>query len=147
MHSYYFGCLLPAICIHGKSNINLARHAIFFVARRKRREKMKQEQEEHLLHISVSNQSLHQTTADIMICLDGEQIFQREMTTGTQHTWEETTISVVSGQHTVDISETRTKVREERVVNVDRELWIVVTFHSPPARIGVEIQYRLVGFM
>ncbi len=133
--------------MHGGSNINLAKHAIFFVARRKRREKVKKEQEEHLLHISVSNQSLHQTTADMVIGLDGNQIFQREMTTGTQHTWEETTISAVSGEHTLEISETRTKSREERVVNVDRELWMVVSFHSLPARIAVEIQDRLVGFM
>jgi hypothetical protein len=104
-------------------------------------------QQEHLLHISVSNQSLSQTIADLVISLDGEQIFHREMRTGTQHTWEETTISVLRGQHTLVISEARTESREEQLVNVDRELWIVLTFHSPPGQIRVEIFDGPVGFM
>lgn len=108
---------------------------------------MEQSQEEPLLHISVSNQSLFQTIADLAISLDGEQIFRREMRTGTQHTWEETTIPVGRGQHTFVMSEARTESREEQVVNVDGELWIVVTFHSPPAQIRVEIFDSLVGFM
>jgi hypothetical protein len=103
--------------------------------------------QDHLLHISVSNQSLSQTIADLVISLDGEQIFHREMRTGTQHTWEETTVSVVRGQHTLVISEARTESREEQLVNVDRELWIVVTFHSPPGQIRVEIFDGPVGFM
>ena len=108
---------------------------------------MEQSQEEHLLHVSVSNQSLSQTTADLVIILDGEQIFRREMSTGTQHTWEETIIPVVRGQHMFVIIEAKTQSREEQVVNVDCELWIVVTFHSPPGRIRVAILDRPVGFM
>ena len=108
---------------------------------------MEQSQEEHLLHVSVSNQSLSQTIAELVISLDGEQIFRREMITGMQHTWEETTIPVVRGQYTLVISEARTESREEQVVNVDGELWIVVTFHSPPARIRVDIQDRPVAFL
>jgi hypothetical protein len=108
---------------------------------------MKQSQEEHLLHVSVSNQSLSQTIAELVISLDGEQIFRREMRTGTQHTWEETTIPVVRGQHTLVISEVRTKSRQEQEVNVDGELWIVVTFHSPPGQIRLEIFDSPVGFM
>jgi hypothetical protein len=108
---------------------------------------MEQSQEEHLLHLSVSNQSLSQTIAELVISLDGEQIFRREMRTGTQHTWEETTIPVVRGQHTFEISEAGTESRDEQVVNVDGELWMVVTFHSPPAQIRVEIYDSPVGFM
>jgi hypothetical protein len=108
---------------------------------------VEQSREEHLLHVSVSNQSLSQTVAELVISLDGEQIFRREMRTGTQHTWQETTVSVVRGQHTFVISEARTESCEEQVVNVDRELWIVVTFHSPPAQIRVEIVDGPVGFM
>jgi hypothetical protein len=104
-------------------------------------------QQEHLLHISVSNQSLSQTIADLVISLDGEQIFRREMRTGMQHTWEETTVSVVRGQHTLVISEARTESREEQVVNVERELWIAITFHSPPVQIRVEIFDGPVGFL
>ena len=109
--------------------------------------KVEHSQQEHLLHVSVSNQSLSQTIADLVISLDGEQIFRREMRTGTQHTWVETTIPVVHGQHTFVVSEARTESREEQIVNVDRELWIVVTFHSPPGQIRVEIFDRPVGFM
>jgi hypothetical protein len=108
---------------------------------------MEQSQEEYLLHVSVSNQSLSQTIAELVISLDGEQIFRREMRTGTQHTWEETTIPIARGQHTFVMSEARTESREEQVVNVDGELWIVVTFHSPPAQIRVEIFDSPVGFM
>jgi hypothetical protein len=109
--------------------------------------KMTQEREGHLLHISVSNQSLHQTAADVVISLDGEHIFQRVMMTNMQHTWEETTIPVVSGQHTLEISETRTRSREERVVNVDREMWLLITFHSPPPQIQVGIFDSQVGLI
>jgi hypothetical protein len=108
---------------------------------------MEQSQEEHLLHVSVSNQSLSQPIADLVISLDGEQIFRREMRTGTQHTWEETTIPIGRGQHTFVISEARTESRKEQLVNADGELWIVVTFHSPPAQIRVEIFDSPVGFM
>ena len=108
---------------------------------------MEQSQEEYLLHVSVSNQSLSQTIANLVISLDGEQIFRREMRTGTQHTWEETTVSVVRGQHTFVISEARTESRKEQVVDIDHELWIVVTFHSPPGQIRVEIFDGPVGFM
>jgi hypothetical protein len=106
-----------------------------------------QGQEEHLLHVSVSNQSLSQTTADLAISLDEDQIFRQEMRTGTQHTWEETTIPVVHGRHTLVISEARTKGRKEQEINLDRELWIIVMFYSPPPRIQVEILDRPVGFM
>jgi hypothetical protein len=108
---------------------------------------VEQRQDEHLLHVSVSNQSLSQPVADLAIGLDEEQLFRREMETGTQHTWEETTTSVVGGHHTLVITEARTRTREVREVNVDRELWIVVTFHSPPERIRVDISDRSVGLM
>ena len=108
---------------------------------------MEQSQEEHLVHVSVSNQSLSQTTANLAFFLDGEQVFRREMRTGMQHTWEETTVAVIRGQHTLVISEARTGSREEQVVDVDRELWIVTTFHSPPEQIRVEIADGPVGFV
>ena len=108
---------------------------------------MEQRQEENLLHVSVSNQSLSQTAADVAISLDGVQIFHQEMRTGTQHTWEEKTICVVRGQHTFVISEATTKSHEQQAINVDRELWIAVSFHSPPAQIRVEIFDGPIGFM
>ena len=108
---------------------------------------MEQSQEEHLLHVSVSNQSLSQTIANMVIGIDGEQMFRREMRTGTQHTWEETIVSVVPGQHTFVVCEAKTESREEQVIKVDRELWITVTFHSPPSQIRVEIIDGPVGFI
>jgi hypothetical protein len=113
----------------------------------KGRAKVEQRQKGYPLHVSVSNQSLSQTTADLAVILDGEQIFHREMTTGTQHSWEESTIPVAQGQHTLEIREARTNSSEERVVNVDRELWFIVTFQSPPGQIRVEMVDRPVGFM
>ena len=95
---------------------------------------MEQSQEDPLLHVSMSNQSLSQAIAELAISLDGEQVSRREMRTGTQHSWEETTTPVVRGQHTFVMSEARTESREEQVVNVDGELWIVATFHSPQHR-------------
>src|SRR5829696_3903716 len=100
---------------------------------------MEQSQEQHLLHVSVSNQSLSQTIAELVVSLDGIQIFRREMRTGTQHTWEEITIPVVRGQHTILISEARTNSEEELAVNIDHDMWIVITFHSPPEQIRAEI--------
>ena len=108
---------------------------------------MEQSQEEHLVHVSVSNQSLSQTTANLAFFLDGEQIFRWEMRTDMQHTWEETTVVVVRGLHTLVISEARTGSREEQVIEVDRELWIVIAFHSPPEQIRVEMVDGPVGFV
>jgi hypothetical protein len=103
--------------------------------------------DEHLLHISVSNQSFARPVADLDISIDDRRIFHQQMTTGTQHNWASVNISVGGGEHTLVATEAKTQTRKAQVVNVERELWIVVTFHSPPDRIRVEISEDLVGFM
>lgn len=85
--------------------------------------------------------------SDLEIRIDGRQIFRREMTTGTQHNWEQVTTPVTSGKYTLAISEAKTQTRKSEVLNVDRELWIVVTFHSPPAQLKVDVFDHPVAFM
>ena len=41
--------------------------------------------DEHVLHIFISNQSMAMTIAEIEVTIDGQQIFHREMATGTQY--------------------------------------------------------------
>ena len=65
---------------------------------------------------------------DLEISIDGRTIFRREMTTGTQHNWEQITAPIASGEHMLVISEVKTQTRKTKVLNIDRELWIVVTF-------------------
>jgi hypothetical protein len=104
-------------------------------------------QDEHLLHTSVSNQSFVRPVADLDVSIDDRRIFHQQMTTGTQHNWASVNISVAEGEHTLVATEAKTQSRQAQVVNVERELWIVVTFQSPPDQIRVEIHEDLIGFM
>ena len=104
-------------------------------------------QDEHSLHIPVSNQSFARPSADLDISIDDRRIFHQQMMTGTQHNWTSVNISVAEGEHTLVATEAKTQTRQAQVVDVDRELWIVVTFHSPPDQIRVEIHEDLIGFM
>ena len=101
----------------------------------------------HLLHVSVSNQSFARPVADLRISIDDRRIFHQEMTTGTQHNWASEDISVADGEHTLVALEAKTQTRQTQGVNVDRELWVVVTFHSPPDQIRIETSEDFVGFM
>lgn len=69
------------------------------------------------------------------------------MTTGTQHTWSTVTTSIAGGKHTLVACEAETQTRKAQVVDVDRELWIVITFHSPPERFRVDVSEYPVAFM
>lgn len=92
----------------------------------------KKQQDEFQLHLFVSNQSFSIPISNLKICIDDRKIFDQEMTTGTQHNWEQVTISITKGKYLLVASESKTRTRKTEVVNVDRELWIAVTFHSPP---------------
>jgi hypothetical protein len=112
------------------------------------RKEMKPEQRvEHQVHLFVSNQSLAVDPSAVQVSIDGRQIFQRELSTGTQHTWERTTMSVPPGKHTLTISETKTQTRRSHEMTVDRELWVVVRFHSPPPKLQVDVFDHPVGLM
>jgi hypothetical protein len=110
--------------------------------------KMDQSQQNgYLLHVFVSNQSLAMPIADLEISINGRKIFHQEMTTGTQHNWEQVTIQVATGKHMLVVSEAKTQTRKSVEVNVDRELWIVVRFDSPPAQFIVDVFDHPVAFM
>jgi hypothetical protein len=112
------------------------------------REEMKPEQQdEYPVHLFVSNQSLAVDPSAVEVSIDGRQIFQRELSTGTQHTWERATISASPGKHTLTISEAKTQTRRSQEVNVDRELWVVIRFHGPPAELKVDVFDHPVGLM
>ena len=102
---------------------------------------------EHILHIFVSNQSVTMTAAKIEVTIDGQQMFYREMTTGTQHNWSEVILSVASGHHTIAVIEEKTQTRTAKPVDANRELWIVVMFSSPPAKLKLEVFDHPVSFM
>src|SRR5262245_22983471 len=108
---------------------------------------MEQKQDEYRIHVFASNQSMVMTVCDLEISIDGRAIFRREMTTGTQHNWEQVTASNASGEHTLVISEVKTQTHKSQALNIDKELWIVVTFHGPPARIEIGVFDHPVGFM
>jgi hypothetical protein len=112
------------------------------------REEMKAEQQgEYPVHLLVSNQSLAVDPSAVEVSIDDRRIFQRELSTGTQHTWERETISARSGKHILTVSESKTQTRHSQEVNVDRELWVVIAFHGPPAQLKVNVFDHPVGLM
>ena len=106
-----------------------------------------EQQDEYPVHLFVSNQSLAVDPSAVEVSIDGRQIFQRELSTGTQHTWERATISAPTGRHTLTINEAKTQTRRSQEVNVDRELWVVIRFHGPPALLKVDVFDHAVGLM
>ena len=100
------------------------------------------------LHVSISNQSLEYPLSVMTIEIDGKQIFQKQMRTGSQHNWEEVKdLSISGGEHTLHIIETSTNISRTEELKVDRELWIVITFHGPNTGLKVDILDHPVGFM
>jgi hypothetical protein len=101
------------------------------------------------IHIFVSNQSLESPLSIIEIEVDGKQIFEKQMITGSQHNWEEIreVMSISEGEHTLLIRETKTNITTSEQIIVDRELWIVITFHGSKLGFIVEVQDKPVGFM
>jgi len=100
-------------------------------------------------HIFISNQSLENPNSLITIELDEKQIFQKQMTTDTQHNWEEIkdAISLSEGRHTLSIREMNANINKSQEFIVESELWIVITFHGQQSGFKIEIFDRPVGFM
>jgi hypothetical protein len=112
------------------------------------RDEMKPEQQdEYQVHLFVSNQSLALDSSAVEVSLDGRQVFQRELVTGTQHTWERETIAASPGKHTLTIREAKTQTRRSQEVNVSQELWVVIRFHGPPPQLKVDVFDHPVGLM
>ena len=101
------------------------------------------------VHIFISNQSLENPNSVINVRLDGKQIFQKRMTTGIQHNWEEVgdAISLSEGKHTLLISEISTNISKSQEFVVRSELWVVITFHGQQSGFKTEIFDRPIGFM
>jgi len=99
------------------------------------------------LHIFISNQSLTLTVAALTVRLNGQQLFHRDMAVGTQHTWERVATAVTRGEHSLVVSEGNTQTQTTEEITVERELWIVVTFQSPPPRLQVTVFDHPVTFM
>lgn len=101
------------------------------------------------VHIFVSNQSLENPNSVINIELDGKHIFQKQMSTGTQHNWEEIrdTISLSEGTHTLSISEVNTNTSKSQGFIVRGELWIAVTFHGQESGFKIDIFDHPIAFM
>jgi hypothetical protein len=112
-----------------------------------RRQMESRQGDEHVLHILISNQSMTMTVAEIEVIINGQQIFHREMVTGTQHNWSELTIPVRGGEHIIVLTEAKTQTRTSETINADRELWIIVRFSSPPAEFKIDVFNHPVAFM
>lgn len=99
-------------------------------------------------HISISNQSLENPNSVINVRLDGKQIFQKRMTTGIQHNWEEIkdAIFLSEGRHALSITELNTNIKKLQEFIVESELWIVITFHGLQSGFKIEIFNRPIGF-
>jgi hypothetical protein len=102
---------------------------------------------EQPLHLFVSNQSLAVDPVAVEVDLDGRQIFQRELSTGTQHNWERAEISAPVGKYTLTVSEAKTQTRQSQELNVSGELWVVIRFLGPPAQLKVDVFDHPVGLM
>jgi hypothetical protein len=101
------------------------------------------------VHIFVSNQSLENPNSVINIELDGKHIFQKQMSTGTQHTWEKVSdaISLSEGTHTLSVSEVNTNTSKSQGFIVRAELWIAVTFHGQESGFKLDLFDHPIAFM
>jgi hypothetical protein len=100
-------------------------------------------------HIFISNQSLPDPISVIKVELDEKQLFQKQMSTGTQHNWEEIKDAILlpEGRHTLLISEVNTNINKSQEFIVESELWIVITFHGQQLGFKIEMFNRPIGFM
>jgi hypothetical protein len=112
-----------------------------------RRQVESRQGDEHVLHVFISNQSMTMTVAEIEVTINGQQIFHREMATGTQHNWSEVTIPAGRGEHIIVLTEAKTQTRTSKTINADRELWIMVRFSSPPDEFKMDVFDHPVAFM
>jgi hypothetical protein len=99
------------------------------------------------LHVFVSNQSAAMPVIDVEITVGERQVFHQELATGSQHSWKELTIALAPGKHSLAVSESKTQHRQTKTIIVERELWVVITFHAPPARFDTEVFDHPVGLM
>jgi len=109
--------------------------------------KMNDQPGTHLLHVSVSNQSFAVKEAELEVKLDGRSVFRRALAVGTQHNWEEFTITVEAGNCSLEAVEMKSNTRRAVTLRVEHDLWIAVTFNSPPPEVGINVFDRQMGMM
>lgn len=100
------------------------------------------------LHILISDQSLEYPTSEIIVELDGQQIFNKKVVTGTQHNWEKITLDdIPEGVHNLVAYEMETNSTTSRAFTVNSELWILVVFYGLENGIRIDIHDQAVAFM
>jgi hypothetical protein len=109
--------------------------------------KMNDKSGTHLLHISVSNQSFAVKAAELEVKVDGRAVFRRTLVVGTQHNWEQFTVSVASGHCSLEAAETQSNTTQAVSLQVEHDLWIAVTFNSPPPQVGLNVFDKQIGMM
>ena len=101
----------------------------------------------HLLHVSVSNQSFAVKEAELEVKVDERAVFRRAMAVGTQHNWEQFTVSIEAGEHSLEVVEVKSNTTQAVSLRVEHDLWIAVTFNSPPHEIRINVFDRQIGMM
>ncbi|HJQ92804.1 MAG TPA: hypothetical protein VJ874_00805 [Candidatus Thermoplasmatota archaeon] len=88
------------------------------------------------VHVYTSNQSFDDPTADILVTIDGEAVFDGKAEVEGQHNWMLREAKVAAGRHTVVALERETDARESMAFDVPagEERWIVVDFWNPMSR-------------
>jgi hypothetical protein len=109
--------------------------------------KMNDKLDEFLLHVSVSNQSFAVKEAELEVKVDGRVVFRRVMAVGTQHNWEQFTVPVAAGSCSLEVAELKSNVTRAMNLQVEHDLWLAVTFNSPPPDIGINVFDRQVGML
>jgi hypothetical protein len=85
------------------------------------------------VHVYTSNQSFDDPTADILVTIDGETVFDGAAKVESQHNWMLREASVPPGDHTIIALERETGARDTRafVVPAGKERWVVVDYWNP----------------
>ncbi len=100
-----------------------------------------------LLHVSVSNQSFAMKEAELEVKVDGRVIFHRTLAVGTQHNWEQFTVPVVAGPCSLEAAEVKSNTTRAVSLRVEHDLWIAITFNSPPPAVGINISDKQFGMV
>ena len=109
--------------------------------------KMNDKLDTHLLHVSVSNQSFAVKEAELEVKVDGRAVFRRALAVGTQHNWEQFTVSVAAGPCSLEVAEVKSNTTRAVRLRVEHDLWIAVTFNSPPPEVGINVSDKQLGML
>lgn len=85
------------------------------------------------VHVYTSNQIFERPTADLLVTLDGQTVFDGEAKVEGQHNWILREARVGPGRHTLVALERDTGARESKAFDLPagEERWIVVDFWDP----------------